>query len=46
VAGIDGLILQHVCDPDAARSREDLDAMIAMLVGLTGVREGPGRLRD
>ena len=46
VAGIDGLILQHVCDPDAARSREDLDAMIAMLVGLTGVREGPGRPRD
>lgn len=46
VAGIDGLILQHVCDPDAARSREDLDAMIAMLVGLTGVRESPGRPRD
>lgn len=46
VAGIDGLILQHVCDPDAARSREDLDAMIAMLVGLTGLREGPGRSRD
>jgi hypothetical protein len=46
VAGIDGLILQHVCDPDASRSREDLDAMIEMIVGLTGVREGPGRPRE
>jgi AcrR family transcriptional regulator len=43
VAGIDGLILQYVCDPDASRSREDLDAMIEMIVGLTGVREGSGR---
>ncbi|MCX6483400.1 MAG: TetR/AcrR family transcriptional regulator [Mycobacterium sp.] len=46
VAGIDGLILQHVCDPDASRSREDLDAMIEMIVGLTGVRERRGRRRD
>jgi AcrR family transcriptional regulator len=46
VAGVDGLILQHVCDPDASRSREDLDAMLEMIVGLTGVREGPGRPRD
>ena len=46
VAGIDGLILQHVCDPDASRSREDLDAMIEMIVGLTGVREGLGRPRE
>lgn len=46
VAGIDGLILQHVCDPDATRSREDLDAMIEMIVGLAAVREGPGRPRD
>jgi len=46
VAGIDGLILQHVCDPDASRSREDLDAMIEMIVGLTGVREGLGRQRE
>jgi AcrR family transcriptional regulator len=46
VAGIDGLILQHVCDADASRSREDLDAMIEMIVGLTGVREGPGRPRE
>jgi AcrR family transcriptional regulator len=46
VAGVDGLILQHVCDPDASRSREDLDAMLEMIVGLTGVREGPGRPCD
>ena len=46
VAGIDGLILQRICDPDASRSREDLDALIAMLVGLAGVREGPGRPRN
>ena len=46
VAGVDGLILQHVCDPDASRSGEDLDAMVEMIVGLTGVREAPGRPRD
>ena len=46
VAGIDGLVLQRICDPDASRSREDLDALIAMLVGLAGVREGPGRPRN
>jgi AcrR family transcriptional regulator len=46
VAGIDGLVLQRICDPDASRSREDLDAMIAMLVGLAGVREGRGRPRN
>ena len=38
VAGVDGLIVQHVCDPNAARSREDLDAMIEMLISLAGVR--------
>jgi hypothetical protein len=43
VAGIDGLIPQHVYDPDASRLWEDLDAMIEMIVGLTGVREGSGR---
>ena len=46
VAGIDGLILQRICDPDASRSRGDLDAMVEMIVGLTGVREGRGRPRD
>ncbi len=34
VAGVDGLILQYVCDPDATRSREDLQAVIEMVVGL------------
>lgn len=34
VAGIDGLILQHVCDPDEERSREDLEATIDMVVAL------------
>ncbi|MGD9529532.1 TetR/AcrR family transcriptional regulator [Pseudonocardia sp.] len=38
VAGVDGLILQHVCGPDPARSRADLDAVVAMLVALAGVR--------
>ena len=34
VAGIDGLILQHVCDPDETRSGEDLEAMADMVVAL------------
>lgn len=34
VAGMDGLILQYVCDPPQARSREDLDALTEMLVSL------------
>jgi AcrR family transcriptional regulator len=46
VAGIDGLVLQRICDPDASRSREDLDAMLVGLVGLAGVREGRGRPRN
>ena len=46
VAGIDGLILQRICDPDASRSREDLDAMLVGLVGLAGVREGRSRPRN
>jgi len=46
VAVMDGLILQHICNPDAPRSREDLDAMVEMIVGLTGVREGRRRPRD
>ena len=40
VASVDGLILQHVCDPNDARSREDLDATIEMLIALAGVRPG------
>lgn len=38
VASIDGLVIQHVCDPDDARSREDLDTTISMLIALAGVR--------
>ena len=38
VAGVDGLVLQHVRDPDPSRSREDLDAVIEMLIGLADVR--------
>lgn len=39
VASIDGLIIQHVCEPNETRSREDLDAVIDMLVTLAGVPE-------
>lgn len=34
VAALDGLILQHVVNPDMRRSTEDLDIVIDMLVGL------------
>lgn len=34
VAGMDGLILQHVCDPNDARSREDLAALGSMVLSL------------
>lgn len=34
VAGVDGLILQHVCDPNDARSLEDLDTMIDMVISV------------
>ena len=51
VAGIDGLILQYVCDPDMTRAREDLQAVIEMVVSLASpahaaVRRlgGPGQL--
>lgn len=37
VAGIDGLILQHVVNPDPARSDGDLEALTEMLVGLAAV---------
>jgi AcrR family transcriptional regulator len=32
VAGIDGLILQYVANPDPDRGRDDVEAMIAMIV--------------
>jgi AcrR family transcriptional regulator len=37
LASIDGLILQHLCDPDEERSRADLEAMIIMILGLADV---------
>ena len=36
VAGLDGLILQYVCDPDESRSRADVEAMVDMVVALAG----------
>jgi Cu(I)/Ag(I) efflux system membrane fusion protein len=41
VAGMDGLILQYVCDPDATRSREDLQAVIEMAVSLASPAPAP-----
>jgi AcrR family transcriptional regulator len=43
VASIDGLILQYVCDPDATRSREDLQAVIEMVVSLASPAPAAGR---
>ncbi|MGL5442958.1 MAG: TetR/AcrR family transcriptional regulator [[Mycobacterium] stephanolepidis] len=37
VAGIDGLILQHVVNPDPARSAEDLESLSEMLIALAAV---------
>lgn len=42
VAGLDGLILQHVVDPDPRRSAEDLETVIDMLVGLAAPRPSSG----
>lgn len=41
VAGLDGLILQHLCDPDEARSSRDLKAFIEMVVGLADAHPTP-----
>jgi AcrR family transcriptional regulator len=40
VAAVDGVILQYVCDPDVTRSREDLQAVIEMLVSLAAPAAG------
>lgn len=32
LAGIDGLIVQYVCDPDDARADADVDRLVAMIV--------------
>jgi AcrR family transcriptional regulator len=43
VAAVDGVILQYVCDPDVTRSREDLQAVIEMVVGLASAAPAAGR---
>lgn len=42
VAGIDGLILQFIVDPDPDRGRADVEAMIAMIIRHAGVRPAAG----
>ena len=41
VAGLDGLILQHLCDPDDRRSAQDLEALIKMAVSLAAIQPAP-----
>jgi AcrR family transcriptional regulator len=43
VATVDGVILQFVCDPDVTRAREDLQAVIEMIVGLASPAAAGGR---
>ena len=43
VAGVDGLILQYVCDPDMTRAREDLKALTEMVVSLASPAPAAGR---
>ena len=38
IAGVDGLILQHVIEPDPRRSADDLESLIAMIVALAAPR--------
>jgi len=40
---VDGLVLQYVCDPDATRSREDLQAVIEMVISLASPAPAAGR---
>jgi AcrR family transcriptional regulator len=42
VAGIDGLILQYVVNPDPDRGREDIEAMIAMITHHAAMRPAIG----
>lgn len=37
VAGLDGLILQHLCDPDVHRSSHDLQAFIDMVICVASI---------
>ncbi len=43
VAGVDGLILQYVVDPDPDRGREDIETMIAMIIRQADVRPATRR---
>jgi AcrR family transcriptional regulator len=43
VAGVDGLILQYVCDPDMTRAREDLQALTEMVISLASPAPAAGR---
>ena len=43
VAGVDGLILQYVCDPDMTRARGDLEAVTEMVISLASPAPAPGR---
>ncbi|MGV7570898.1 TetR/AcrR family transcriptional regulator [Mycobacterium kansasii] len=38
VAAIDGLIVQHVIDPDSARAVEDLETLMEMVVAFAAIR--------
>jgi AcrR family transcriptional regulator len=42
IAGIDGLILQYVVNPDPDRGREDIEAMIAMITHHAAMRPAIG----
>lgn len=42
VAGVDGLILQYIADPDPDRGGEDVEAMTAMIIGHADVRPATG----
>ena len=43
VAAVDGLVLQYVCDPDVTRAREDLQAVIEMVISLASPAPAAGR---
>ena len=43
VAAVDGLVLQYVCDPDMTRAREDLQAVIEMVISLASPAPAAGR---
>ena len=38
VGGIDGLIIQYACNPDAERARGDVDLLIRAVIAVAGVR--------